>query len=132
MEICRELGRLLFTFADGWPGAGLLFMRLIVGIALLYRGVEALHSASALRFSIVCVLTIVAGLLLLIGLRTSLGGIVLAATEAWRAVAQPGDPWVHLLLGTLAFGLAMIGPGVWSMDAHLSGWKRIEVPPQKS
>jgi uncharacterized membrane protein YphA (DoxX/SURF4 family) len=107
-------------------------MRLIVGIALLYRGVEALHSAPTLRFSIVCVLTIIAGFLLLIGLRTSLAGTVLAATEAWRAVALPGDPWVHLLLGALAAAVAMIGPGAWSMDAHLSGWKRIEVPPQKS
>ena len=107
-------------------------MRLVVSIALLYRGVEALLSAPTLRFSIPCVLAIIAGLLLLMGLRTSLAGLVLAATEAWRTFAQPGDPWVHLLLGTLAAGIAMIGPGTWSVDAYLSGWKRIDVPPQKN
>jgi putative oxidoreductase len=107
-------------------------MRLIVGTALFYWGIQALLSATALRFSIVCVLALIAGLLLLIGLRTSLAGTVLAATEAWKAVAQPGDPWVHVMLATLAAGLAMIGPGAWSIDAYLSGWKRIEVPPRKS
>jgi hypothetical protein len=122
---------LLFTYADGWPGAGLLFMRLIVGTTLLGHGIETLHHAPTLRVSVLCVLAIIAGLLLLVGFRTSVAGMVLAATEAWRAVAGPGDPWIHVLLGTLAAGIAMIGPGAWSIDSYLSGWKRVTIPPSK-
>jgi len=107
-------------------------MRLIVGVALFYRGVEALHSAPGLRVGVVCALEIIAGLLLLMGLWTSVAGMVLAAAELWRAVAQPGDPWIHVLLASLAVAVAMIGPGAWSIDAYMSGWKRIEVPPRKS
>ena len=106
-------------------------MRLIIGVVLIHRGIEILHSAPPLRFSIVCGLAVIAALLLLTGLRTSMAGFVLAGTEVWRAVEQPGDPWVHLLLATLAAGIAMIGPGIWSIDAYLSGWKRVEVPPSK-
>lgn len=125
------MGRLLFTFADGWPGAGLLFMRLILGIFLVYRGIEALQGRPSSGHHVVCAIAVIAALFLLVGFRTSLAGFVLAATEVWMAVALPGDPWVHLLLGSLAAALAMIGPGAWSVDAYLSGWKRIEVPPSK-
>jgi len=38
---------------------------------------------------------------------------------------------VWLLLGTAAVALAMLGPGLWSIDARLFGWKRIEAPPRK-
>jgi len=29
-------------------------------------------------------------------------------------------------------GLALIGPGVWSVDARLYGWRRVEIPTRKS
>ena len=106
-------------------------MRLIIGIFLVYREVEALQSRPTSGHHVVCAIAILAALFLLMGFRTSLAGFVLAATEVWRAMAQPGDPWVHILLATLAAGIAMIGPGTWSIDAYLSGWKRIDVPPSK-
>ena len=46
-------------------------------------------------------------------------------------ILAPDDPFVPLLTGTISGALAMLGPGRWSLDARLFGWKRIESPPRK-
>ena len=32
-----------------------------------------------------------------------------------------------VLLGTLAIALVLLGPGAWSIDSRLFGWKRIDL-----
>jgi hypothetical protein len=54
-----------------------------------------------------------------------------AVIEIFKMFVLPGDRWVWLLLGTAGAALAMLGPGLWSIDARLFGWRRIEVPPRK-
>jgi hypothetical protein len=34
-------------------------------------------------------------------------------------------------LGTVGAAFAMLGPGLWSVDARLYGWKRLEPTPRK-
>jgi len=68
-----------------------------------------------------------AGLLLLAGLWTPIAGAIAAILELWNCFSQPGDPWTFILLGALGAGLAMVGPGTWSVDARLFGWKRIDI-----
>jgi hypothetical protein len=41
----------------------------------------------------------------------------------------PADQWVSLLLATMAMALALIGPGTWSLDARIFGWRRVDIPP---
>jgi hypothetical protein len=36
-----------------------------------------------------------------------------------------------VLLVALGAALAMIGPGAWSLDARLYGWRRIEIPKRR-
>ena len=61
--------RLFSSFAGGWPGAGLLLMRLVVGIAMIDCGVVRLWGDPAtILLSVLSVLEIGAGLLLLAGL----------------------------------------------------------------
>jgi uncharacterized membrane protein YphA (DoxX/SURF4 family) len=38
----------------------------------------------------------------------------------------------HILLATLGTAVALLGPGAWSVDARLFGWKRINIPNRKS
>jgi uncharacterized membrane protein YphA (DoxX/SURF4 family) len=54
-------------------------------------------------------------------------GVLAAVIEVWLAFSQPGDALTHILLVTLGIALAMVGPGAWSVDARLFGWKRIDI-----
>lgn len=71
----------------------------------------------------------VGGLLLLAGLWTTVAGAIAAITELWIVVSHVYDPWVSVLLVGLGAALALMGPGAWSVDARLYGWKRIEIRP---
>ena len=83
--------------------------------------------------TVLSVLTIGGGLLLLVGLWTPIVGTLVAPIEVWELFfLHAGDPWIYILLGTLSAALAMLGPGAWSIDARLFGWKRIDLPPRKS
>jgi uncharacterized membrane protein YphA (DoxX/SURF4 family) len=82
--------------------------------------------------TVLAVLGIGAGLLLLLGLWTPLAAMLVAAIELWKIYWKVGDPWIYLLLATIAAAIAMLGPGCWSVDARLYGWKRIDPPVRKS
>ena len=119
--------RLFSTFARGLPGSGLLFMRLIAGSALVFRAVAILCGGPKLGEAILQVLAAGAGLLLLAGLWTPIAGALVAMIYIWDIFSHPGDPWTNILLVTLCAALALLGPGAWSVDARLFGWKRIDI-----
>jgi hypothetical protein len=72
-----------------------------------------------------------AALLLIIGLFTPIVGTLVALIESCRIVIIPADRLIYLLVATFGAALAMLGPGLWSVDARLFGWKRIESRPRK-
>ena len=119
--------RLFSTFASGWPGTGLLLMRLVSGIALIQYGVAALRGGLPLALAIPSVAAAGGGIFLLAGLCTPIAGGLVAVVELWNAFSQPGDFSTHILLGTLVAALALLGPGAWSVDARRFGWKRIRI-----
>jgi uncharacterized membrane protein YphA (DoxX/SURF4 family) len=109
-------------FPEGWPGTGLLFLRLVAGIVLIHHGL-----AGPMRAHLLELIAGGAGILLLAGLWTPMAGALVAIVEGWIACSRPNDLWTALLLGALGVGLAMLGPGAWSIDARLFGRKRIEI-----
>ena len=122
--------RLFSTFARGWPGVGLLLLRLIAAAALTNQGASRFQVDAPEKTIILAVLTLATAILLLAGLWTPIAGVLALTVELWAAYSEPGDHWVQILLGTLGAGLALLGPGIWSVDARLFGWKRIG--PRKS
>ena|SRR5690348_3631527 len=108
-------------------------MRVVVGSALVVRAsLRLLGDPPPMNVTIPAVLLMGAGVLLIAGLWTPIVGASVALIEIWKMLTLTGDKWVWLLLGTAGAALAMLGPGLWSIDARLFGWKRIEAPSRKT
>jgi hypothetical protein len=121
------LQRLFTTFADGWPGLGLLLQRLLVAIALLHYDIVSVRASTGFATVVPQIIGAGAGVLLVLGLWTPLAGTLFGLIELWIALAHSGDPWISISLATLGATLAMIGPGAWSIDARLFGRKHIDM-----
>jgi len=104
-------------------------MRLVAGATLIGHAITILQAEPFMDAAILSVLAAALGLLLAAGLWTPISGAGVAVFEVWNTCAQPGDPWAKILLGTLGLALALLGPGAWSVDARLFGWKRIDIRP---
>ena len=118
--------RLLSTVADGMPSLGLLLLRVVAGAALILRLVQ-LHNHAPAQTTAPHLIAAGIGLLLLFGSWTTVAGVIVAVIESVIAFSHNGDLWVSVLLASLGLSLALLGPGAWSVDARLFGWKRIEI-----
>jgi hypothetical protein len=123
------LQRLFSSFADGWPGGGILILRLLAGGALITRGAVAVAAEAPTPFIVVQVVGAVAGVLIVGGLWTPVMGVLAGLVGLWIAFTQPGLLWWAIMTAALGISLAMIGPGAWSIDARLYGRKQI-LPPE--
>jgi uncharacterized membrane protein YphA (DoxX/SURF4 family) len=105
-------------------------MRLTAGIGLVVQGVAALLVGPPLGPALFQAFSTGLGILLLAGLWTPIAGALVAVEALWN-VFSSGDPWRWIMLATLGAALALIGPGAWSIDARLFGWKRLEIRDRK-
>ena len=118
--------RLFSTFANGWPGAGILLQRGLTGSILLYCGILEVVERPQEIAMIPKIVGAIAGLLLLAGLWTPVAGVVAFAMQAWLIYSGVHEPLIAVISGTLGATIAMIGPGAWSIDARIFGRKHIE------
>jgi putative oxidoreductase len=124
------------------PNAGLLLLRLVVGVTFLLHGLDKLSDLSgaeeffasldipapALMAPFVAVTETVGGLLLVAGLATPLVGVALAVDMAVAIVtahvgkgffATDGGFELELLLGAASVALVLTGAGRFSADTAL-------------
>jgi uncharacterized membrane protein YphA (DoxX/SURF4 family) len=106
-------------------------MRLSAGTAMVVQGVLTLMAGPPQGAILLQMLAIGLGILLLAGLWTPVVGALVAAEALWN-VFSSGHPWRWIMLATLGAALALIGPGAWSIDARLFGWRRLEMRDRKT
>lgn len=119
--------RLFSTFPNGWPGRGLLLLRLAAVAPLLENSVFficGVRHSSTLGASLA---GLASGVLLAVGFYTPVAALAQIALEMWAASQSGIAIEEHVILGALGLSLIMLGPGAWSVDAHLYGRKRIDL-----
>lgn len=109
-----------------------MLLRLSVGIALLYLAIGGLLGTAGDSIAIARDLIEAAGgVFLLAGLWTPVAGAIIALDELWITLSlyspKRDDHWIHVFLAVLTTGVAMLGPGAWSIDARLFGRKRFDI-----
>ena len=131
------LQRTFSGFPTGYPGLGLLLLRLVVGGAASSQAcllITASHGAVNTSV-VVALLAFVTGLALIIGFMTPLASVLLSAGGVILMVNSSITG--HLLLFqsgmarlefiAISAALISLGPGALSVDARLYGRREIEV-----
>jgi len=107
-------------------------LRLCLGITLIYLGAAGLSGKPSEPVTLIQnLIAAAAGTFLLAGLWTPAVGALIALDEVWIALslyaANRENMWLHIRLAIFAVSVAMLGPGVWSIDARLFGRKRFDI-----
>ena len=119
--------RLYSTFADRWPGLGLLLQRTVAAILLLRYGVAHLAGSPYSASLIPHIIGACSAMLFLVGLWTPFVGTLIALVELWIAIVHLGDPSMSIMLATAGGTSVMLGPGAYSVDARLYGRRHLEL-----
>jgi len=114
-------------FPNGWPGRGLLILRLAAGGFFLSQGITTFVPGVGLEPIMPASLIIVAAVLLLIGLWTPVGCLLAVVAESWLLFVGYVAPAPGVLLLSNSLALSMLGPGSWSIDATIFGRRRVDI-----
>jgi uncharacterized membrane protein YphA (DoxX/SURF4 family) len=130
--------QLYSSFPNGNAAVGMALLRILsgAGLAEQSRGpvlrLFALPGSQSGTFGeITAASALIAGILIVIGLWTWVAASI--AFVAGVASAALGiEPLHSLFFASLSFAIALIGPGAFSLDARLFGWRQIRFPSGKT
>jgi uncharacterized membrane protein YphA (DoxX/SURF4 family) len=116
-------------FPTGTAGVALLVLRLSVAASLVADGTQR----GALVASYWLLLTFLGpALLLMIGFLTPYASAFTCLAQLWVFALSGSQHNFHLLLSVLnSVVVAMLGPGAYSIDAHLFGRRLLAASPRK-
>ena len=114
-------------FPYGWPGRGLLLLRLGVVAILTHDGIRAWMGGPPRESIELQVVAAITGVFLLVGLWTPVAGAIVALSEICIVLTGTAHPQSAILLATQGIALAFLGPGSLSIDARLFGRKRLNI-----
>jgi putative oxidoreductase len=100
---------------------------LLAGVVLIYDGVNELLLTPSRQAIVLQTASIATGILLLIGFWTPVAGILAIATQLCIATTATASIRNCIVSASLGAALAMLGPGVRSVDARLFGRKRVDI-----
>jgi len=116
-------------FPAGSAGVALLAFRFSSVAALLLDG--AAQWALATSFWFILGLAIIA-IALCLGLLTPCSASLSALLQFGILIAGRGRNESHLIIAIVNCGvLAVLGPGAYSVDARVFGWRLVTIPPRK-
>jgi uncharacterized membrane protein YphA (DoxX/SURF4 family) len=127
--------RLYSQYPGGAVGLALLLLRIAIGSELAQDGISRWIANSSLDGSAIQIvagaLLVTLSLLLMFGVRTSAvaiaGAGLLVASELHTHISG-GQSWFCLCLRMLVCAsVALLGPGGYSLDARLWGWRSIDI-----
>jgi len=139
--------RFFSQFPAGSVGLALFLLRLADGFGLASEGIHLFTPAGTTPETTSAVLLglalVASAIMLILGLRTTVAGSAGAVCTAGSVLygmdrvnlsATDADAWFLLfaLVFVLSSALALTGPGGYSLDARLSGWRRIRLSSGKS
>ena len=118
--------RLFSNFAQGAPGIGLLILRLTLG-GMAITHVMVFGKGSSLAFAALHSFLAILAVLLLVGLWTPIAATLMAVSAIVEVLSHDVTQAQCVSVAFLSIALALIGPGAWSIDARLYGWKEIKI-----
>lgn len=127
LQVHFSVQRLFSIFPSGWPGRGLLILRIAAGSLLLVQGVARSIPDARAAAIVTAGIGTAAGLLMLIGLWTPMSCLLAVVAESWLLFANCVATRPAILLISISAAVAMLGPGSWSIDAILFGRRRLDV-----
>ena len=137
----QKLQKFFSTFPDGWPGVGLLILRIAVALNAIAQGVCILTGSSGVASisGALGLVAIVVGLVFLGGFLTPVVGTILAISYLINAASlflnndanKHANASIAVYLALISLALALLGPGAFSVDARLFGRLEIIIPERR-
>ena len=119
--------RLFSTFPNGWPGCGLLLLRVTCAAPVLIMETAELSGSPVDSVLWLRLLGCLTAVWILGGLWTPVVASFHAVVQCVFAFSAQAFLSTHMIIALMALSLVMLGPGAWSIDARLYGRKRIDL-----